>query len=763
MSYKIAQLNLPSKTKKVQTLSDIFIAQPDSIKESLAGKLITLIEISEVNNSSIKLINFLFQQLNNNYYQNDKIILRERISTIKPEHIFETALTKTNKDLENFIKQEKIKTSLSAINISVALLYGQNFHFANTGKNRIFLYYRQTKENISSNKLKDSQKNINEYKISDLGKATKDSVDFKKNKLFNNVISGELPPKSIIMISNETLPEYITEKKLTNIVSTLPPISAAEQIKSLLNNVNSYVSFQSIIIKITKRETSVILNPQNQTSPGNISQLDTTETKTEKILSPSGFFNIKKWGKIIKSSDKNLDSVKSLGLKDKIYSQKKPIINTKKTVNAFKHFFLTLLNGAYYLFSIITKAPIIKQRIKNLILNFKSFPGKIITFFLKMNLKKRLLLTLAILSIVLLTININLNKKEQKQIAQNEEFQELISEIEKKQHQAEASLLYSNETNAQKLFGEITTLMEKLPQITDEQQKAYNDFKARLDLQLEKTNRVVRFNEKEIIANLSNINSAAEPNDIFLLTDAKRIYSADPKDRSVYIIDLEDLSITVVADTSEATANLKYPVMASNESVYYFSTGNVVEFTTTDNEIKILPINLLGDASQFVAADTYNSRYYILNRQESQIYRYTRNANTFSSPYAWIQEAADFSDAIDISIDGHIYVLLSTGEIIKYLRGNSIEFKLETINPPLLNPSAIYSSPDLKFIYILEPSESRLILYDKSGQFLEQYKDEFIKNAKDFAVDEIDKHIYFLKGTEIMKTPATHLLAEESK
>ncbi len=169
----------------------------------------------------------------------------------------------------------------------------------------------------------------------------------------------------------------------------------------------------------------------------------------------------------------------------------------------------------------------------------------------------------------------------------------------------------------------------------------------------------------------------------------------------------------------------------------------------------------MGDEKEFVAADTYNGRYYLLNRQENQIYRYTKSGNSFSSPYAWIQEASDLAKAIDISIDGYVYVLKSDGKVIKYLRGKSVEFKLEAINPPLSAPTAIYSSPELKYIYILEPNEARLVLYDKSGQFLEQYKNNFLKNAKGFSIDEADKQMYFLAGTEVLKTPALHLMEEE--
>jgi nucleoside diphosphate kinase len=97
MYYKIAQLML-TPGKKASTVSDIFIAQPDVIKESLAGKLFILFEIESKKVDSLKVINFLIDNINYHYYQSEKIILREKITSLKVEHIFEDALAKTNKN-----------------------------------------------------------------------------------------------------------------------------------------------------------------------------------------------------------------------------------------------------------------------------------------------------------------------------------------------------------------------------------------------------------------------------------------------------------------------------------------------------------------------------------------------------------------------------------------------------------------------------------------------------------------------------------------
>ena len=80
-----------------------------------------------------------------------------------------------------------------------------------------------------------------------------------------------------------------------------------------------------------------------------------------------------------------------------------------------------------------------------------------------------------------------------------------------------------------------------------------------------------------------------------------------------------------------------------------------------------------------------------------------------------------------------------------------------TVDPPIESAQKIFVSPDNKFIYILEPQAQRLIIYDKTGQFILQYASSALTDTKDFTVDEANKVIYFLNDTRVLKIEATHL------
>ena len=230
MHNKVASVILNSGQKQ-NSASEIFVAQPDINKENLAGKLFIAIEIDDTETTvALKIINFIINNLNANYYQNEKILLREKINTLSIENIFETVLAKTNKTLEEFIFEEKLKIQPRNINATVGIIHENNLYFSAIGKNKALLLFKDEENKYAQKGLKKTIKG--EYKIIDVDKDEKPAASIEK--LFSSVISGSIPKNGYFLFTNEALPEYLSEKQLIEIVTKLPPMGAAEQIKNTL-------------------------------------------------------------------------------------------------------------------------------------------------------------------------------------------------------------------------------------------------------------------------------------------------------------------------------------------------------------------------------------------------------------------------------------------------------------------------------------------------------------------------------------------------
>lgn len=763
MNYKIAQLLL-TPGARANTTAEIFIAQPDADKEMLAGKLFALIEIESKKANDLKIINFFIENLNNNYYQNEKMILRERVKTVKVEHIFESALAKTNKNLAEFLRAEKIKLNPKLLNATVGVIYESDLHFSSIGKNKAFLVYKN-KNDLNQKK----------YGLADIAKESRETerkMPLSPSKLFSNVISGSIPKYGYFIFTNEALPEYLSNKQLIDITTTLPPASAAEQIKNDLSRINYYVSFLALIIKNTLGYTKEkpILAALPATTEESISRLNKVEEKTEKLMAPRGLINFKKWfvfpialiSKInIKLFGKSGIEPKSSKetLRDKVFFKKKTgFIIFKKIWLFAKNVIFSIINLIVYIFKLLTN----KEKLFELAKKIKTAPVAIrikiqalYLWFKNLNKRNKILVALTVVFLLLFAQGIVVSGFKNKKIVEGEAYLNLIKPIEQKLNQVEASLLYNNEEGSKALLGEIKGLLEQLPRKTNEQIKQYDTYNKKYNELLEKIMRVVKIDNPSELADFAKLSAGANPENIIISSANGKIYAGDSGQKKIYSLNLTDKTITSITKDN-LPAGLKYPASVKDDNIYYLNGGNVILLNAKNDEISSLTINLKNGPQNILGMASYNNKLYLIDKKDSQIYSYVKSGNGFPVGVAWFKTAADLSDAASLSIDGSIYILKTNGQLLKYLKGKEEEFKLDSVEPAIEEAKKIMVSPELDYIYILEPAKQRLVVFDKTGKFILQYKSDQFTDLKDFTVDEKKKVIYFLNGSSVFEVMGEH-------
>ncbi|MFA6521216.1 MAG: hypothetical protein WCT53_02425 [Candidatus Gracilibacteria bacterium] len=113
---------------------------------------------------------------------------------------------------------------------------------------------------------------------------------------------------------------------------------------------------------------------------------------------------------------------------------------------------------------------------------------------------------------------------------------------------------------------------------------------------------------------------------------------------------------------------------------------------------------------------TYNDRLYILDPERNQIWRYTRRKDVFDVGEAYNQNA-DLSKAVSLAIDSSIYVLNSDGTVIQMYQGQKQDYPLRRMPlKPVKAASKIYTNAELTKVFILEPSEQRVVVFRKDLQ-----------------------------------------------
>ncbi|MBL7058112.1 hypothetical protein ISS03_02125 [Patescibacteria group bacterium] len=781
MYYKLSPLIL-TPGQNSNFISEVYVTQPDSRKEAVAGRAFIVIEIESRKAEDLKIVNFIIESFCNNYYENDKILLREKTKAIFIEHIFESALANTNKKLLEFLHQEKIKFNPEFISATIGVIFENDIHFANIGKNKALLIYKDKKEDV--------------YKIANVTDHTTSGGEKRQHinvaKLFSSVVSGKIPKNGYFIFSNEALPEYISNSQLIKVITTLPPISATEQMKKTLSNINNYIPFLGLIIKNTygtsKEEQSIQSYSElnhNKLDYKQNSHISNIEESTEEILTTKGTINFKKYlniiiNWIISAKDyllhKKPNNLKIFHLKDKIFFKKRAAnFSLNKTSAILKDIASLIIQSLKYIAQLLKK-PFSKAKQED----YSSLTSKIKISALRNSSKLSnpreaiSMLTNKVVSsstkskvfglsigvcVLLLMLNIDRVEENNQAIAVIDNSVEILQKISQKQNQIEANLLYNNENNAKNILAEITALIGELSIDTQEENDKYASILETHNKQLDKIRHAKDIDTAKEISNFSEINKEADPINIIMSNNV--IFANDSKQKTIYTLDLKNNLKTAIIDIKEPIDNLKYPILnTNNNDLYYLNDKkSIIKFSTKDNEISKLSINLENvNYDSIKGGAGFGSYIYYVSRADNQIFKFSPKNGGFSSGQKWIKdEKVDVSNAIDMEIDGHIYVLKANGEILKLLKGKAEDFTLDIVEPELKMATKFYISKELNYVYILDPLQKRVVVFNKKGEFIAQYTSNNFSNLKDFIVDEQNNILYLLDTSSVYKISATHL------
>ncbi|KKT13144.1 MAG: hypothetical protein UV95_C0003G0018 [Candidatus Falkowbacteria bacterium GW2011_GWF2_43_32] len=741
MYNKISSLILNSG--KENGWGDVFVAQPDVVKENLAGKIFVLAEIGGKKTVGRKIFDFLIAAINDNYYNDEKILLRDKVEGLKIENIFEAALAKTNKHLIDFLNTEKIKINPAVTSITLGVIYENKLHFSSFGRNRSLLLCRRGDKheiiNVEANAAEAGSPRFPGDNSSAVGDATA-----KTPKIFSSVISGEIPSHSYFVFTNEALPEYLSGQEMIKIITKLPPITASEQIKNVLSGINVFVPFLGIIIKNTvglprhelREEVEETLSAHSS-----ISALNYTEQKTERMLAPAGLISFSKFSRKITETLKNWrPERKNISTDD----QHQPSLNLGTIKNlklARADSFsikekIFLKRGTGRLAAGVTG---IGRAIKRLFqTQFWSGSRENFKTWLKgLNLKNRFLFVALGSFLIIFAVSIIFTGwNQRRQIAQTD-FNNLVAEIESKENLIDSHLLYEDNEGARTVLKDAQDLLASLPGKSKDQQATYNRLAEKLHGQEEKIQKIVRVTPEEI----NNLNGLGVGN---LTVADSQIYAAG--NASVYLLTPNSASSTKIEIDGARNLSAAHKDYYK-DLVHYWDAGNIAELNFKTKADSLISTANLEAAAELTGFQIYNSKLYSLAPSKNQIYVYL-DKNGFNTKTDWLKDGVDLSRATDLGIDGDIYVLQADGAVLKFSVGKSLTYGAAPLSPTMTSAEKLIVGND--YLYIFEAASKRLaVLSKKDGHLIKQYVADSLAQPQDVAVDEKKKMAYFLDGEKL--------------
>lgn len=159
------------------------------------------------------------------------------------------------------------------------------------------------------------------------------------------------------------------------------------------------------------------------------------------------------------------------------------------------------------------------------------------------------------------------------------------------------------------------------------------------------------------------------------------------------------------------------------------------------------------------AVDSYFGNFYVLDPQANKLWRYLPTADGYSAApesYFPANQAIDLTSAVDLAIDGDVYILYKDGRIGKFEGGQPAGFNLTGLDKPLNNPVAIFTAPNesVQHLYIADTGNRRIVQLNKDGSFVRQFKPRAgegvsFANLQDIFVDEIGGRLYILDSNNL--------------
>ncbi len=208
----------------------------------------------------------------------------------------------------------------------------------------------------------------------------------------------------------------------------------------------------------------------------------------------------------------------------------------------------------------------------------------------------------------------------------------------------------------------------------------------------------------------------------------------DGEGKRLISLDLEKKSGEVIAG-GEKLADQRLVVSSSNR-VY-----------TIDDSIYLLKgkkleiVDQLGENDQIIAADSWLGKLYLLDKNSKQIWKYPVVADGLGSRKAWFKTSPnfDFGSIVDMGIDGHIWLLLESGRIYKFLSGGQDKFGQQL-------PSGVGKA---SFLAVAQESE-KIVFWDQGKKMIWVFnkKGEFISRTP-IALDQISDLTVSPKGDKV--------------
>lgn len=724
----------------------LHIAEPMTEEEKKRGYFFALIELKNSFPEQLEQIQQIINDIETQYYE----------SSNNGEDIFEKILQHTNSRSTDILNYDN--TQVHSI---VGILQDKKLILAYHGLPQASLFY-QTPDGLSQAPIIEEDTN-------------------QHAQLFSTVVEGSVNEDDYIYICTPHVNEFFPADRVKKILTSRTTRQSTMHIQKVLDSLKNEYSFGGVLFHIPKQPITPMVEIQRRrnASIGSQESMDNflhTTKSTEETLSPPMLKNAKLRVKNVLSrftkNDTQISTQKNQQRNDTNVS--KPVSSietnyrspsiaedsvTNKILISLGKALVFLVTGIYIIIKKLVGILIIATKNVFFIITNKDGKRTLIADqgrdYIK-NKKQQIqhlgiiskVLFIALICLALIFIGsityIKIKENKEAQIAQ---YNNTITIITEKKDEAEAHLLYGEETKALEILQEAGRLTETLPQKTEDEIAKVEDLKEQLSVLLLKLQKITSV-DSPLVVDLLSTNQNAHVTQMVLLHDTLIAYGLD--DTAIYSIDPVTQQVEIKNHQMITQLSAADVPKENNKITFINQQNNVIEFNSDTQSFSTKDISYSVDEPAVKDLAIYNTRVYTLSAIHEQLFKHNPTQTGYDKGTPWIVNKEDsLSKAVSVAVDGDIYILTSEGKILKFYANTQQKFQITGLDPALENPTHMWTYSDVNNLYILEPTHKRVVIIDKEGNFIGQYTNEQWNDLQDFVINETEKTIFVLSGNKI--------------
>ncbi len=271
--------------------------------------------------------------------------------------------------------------------------------------------------------------------------------------------------------------------------------------------------------------------------------------------------------------------------------------------------------------------------------------------------------------------------------------------------------------------------------------------------------------KKEFVSYLESISGKEELKELDVFYDlrlAKSDFIAsgiDIRDKTLVLYDKDMKQLLLLEHDSKRVSVRDFSeretlngAVLQADSVFILVDGIYTFSANLDSETQLKEVKKAGDSNKNATLlDAYDRYVYVVNPEKRNIYRYAQTEDGYSDPVGWMKSATGikYEDLRSMAVDGDVWLTTSDGQIKKFTSGREEVLTLRGLDVPFEKDIYVYTNEELQNLYILDPSNNRVVIFDKTGNFVKELKSVSLASANGITVSESLGKIFVSSGSII--------------